>query len=95
MDDKKIEKKSTYKRKFIASSETFSNFQTEISLYNISTIDDIIIIFKNQLKELFSSNNLTNLVKKVDESNFHIHSYTIEQILISNTEDNFYICDHC
>jgi len=83
------------KRLFIASSELFSDFQTEISLYNISTIDEIISIFKSRLKELFQSNHLTNLAKKIDSSNFHIHSYTVEQILISNHEDVFYICDDC
>ena len=32
-------------RLFIASSEIFSNFQTYISLYDISTIDELINIF--------------------------------------------------
>ena len=63
--------------------------------YNIETIDDIITIFKERLKELFLTNKMNNLAKKVDMSNFHIHSYTIEQILTSSDEDYFYICDHC
>lgn len=87
--------KLTDKRLFIASSELFSNFQTYISLYDISTIDDIICSFKNTLKEVFLSNNLDNLVKNVDDCDFHIHSYTIEDILTSKSEDCFYICDHC
>ena len=86
---------STDKRLFIASSELFSNFQIDISLIDVSTLDDIILIFKNKLKELFLLHNLTNLIKKVDESNFHIHSYKIEDILTSKPEDYFYICDHC
>ena len=86
---------STDKRLFIASSELFSNFQIDISLFDVSTLDDIILIFKNKLKELFLLHNLTNLIKKVDESNFHIHSYKIEDILTSKPEDYFYICDHC
>tara|TARA_Y100001935_G_scaffold224380_1_gene200536 strand:+ start:1062 stop:1331 length:270 start_codon:yes stop_codon:yes gene_type:complete len=87
--------KNKDERIFIASSELFSNYETKISLYNIETIDDIITIFKERLKELFLTNKMNNLAKKVDMSNFHIHSYTIEQILTSSDEDYFYICDHC
>ena len=36
-------------RLFIASSKLFSDFQMNISLYNISTIDDIITLFKDEL----------------------------------------------
>ena len=39
------------KRKFIASSELFSDFTVEISLYNVETLEDIIEIFKEELKE--------------------------------------------
>ena len=89
MDIKKKE------RLFIASSELFSEFQTYISLYNVSTIDDLIKIFKSRLLKIFEDNNLSVLADKVKKSNFHIHSYTIEEILTSNYEDFFYICDHC
>lgn len=82
-------------RLFIASSEIFSNFQTYISLYDISTIDELINIFKYRLQKLFEDNNLLILAEKVKKSNFHIHSYTIEQILTSNYEEVFYICEHC
>ena len=81
-------------RKFIASSDLFSNFQLEISLYNVSSIDDIIKIFVSSLKEVLENNNLTMLVKILNERNFHIHSYTIEEILTSNYDSIFYICDH-
>ncbi len=82
-------------RLFIASSELFSNFQVNISLYDISTIEDIIVLFKEELNSVLKKNNLTNLVNKLNVTNFHIHSYSIEDILTSNPEDVFYICDHC
>jgi hypothetical protein len=82
-------------RLFIASSELFSNFQVKISLYNISTIEDIIVLFKEELNSVLKKNNLTNLVNQLNATNFHIHSYSIEDILTSNPEDVFYICDHC
>lgn len=82
-------------RLFIASSELFSDFEVRISLYNISTIDDIIHTFKNELRETLKKNNLMNLVRMLDDKDLHIHSYTIEAILTSDPEDIFYICDHC
>jgi len=82
-------------RLFIASSELFSNFQVSISLYKVSTIEDIINTFKDELSSVLKKNNLDNLIKKLNETDFHIHSYKIEDILTSNSEDVFYICDHC
>ena len=81
-------------RKFIASSELFSDFSYDISLYNVSSIEDIITIFIDELKRVLSYHNLTGLLKKIDDSLFHIHNHTIEDILISRKEDIFYICDH-
>ena len=31
----------------------------------------------------------------LENKKFHIHTHTIEDILSSNPEDVFYICDHC
>ena len=88
-----MEKKDS--RLFIASSELFSNFEVEISLYSVSSIDDIVDFFKKELLTVLQKNNFINLIKKLEESNFHIHSFTIEDILVSNPEDIFYVCDHC
>lgn len=81
-------------RKFIASSDLFSNFQIDISLYNVTTIEDIIKIFVNSLKEVLEQNNLTMLIEILKKRNFHIHNYTIEEILVSNYDSIFYVCDH-
>lgn len=88
-----MEKKKD-ERCFIISSELFSNYQTNISLYNISNIEEIINIFKSRLIDLFENNKLFNLSEIVKKTNFHIHSYTIEEILTSSSDDYFYICDH-
>ena len=81
-------------RKFIASSELFSNFTVEISLYNVGNLDDIIKIFVDKLRECLSTNNLTNLIDILDKKIFHIHGHTIEMILLSKHTDSFFICDH-
>ena len=50
---------------------------------------------KTTLAKLLSEkNNLTILAQKLEKAQFHIHSYTIEEILTSNHEDYFFICDH-
>ena len=82
------------KRKFIASSELFSDFTVDISLYNVETIDDIIKIFVRELKECLIKNNFTNLVEIVNKKKFLIHGKTIEMILVSNHTESFFICDH-
>jgi hypothetical protein len=82
------------KRKFIASSEIFSDFTVDISLYNVDTLEDIINEFKNELKKCLEENNFTNLVKILEKKNFHIHGKTIENILTSKHTETFYICDH-
>ena len=81
-------------RLFIASSELFSDFSVQISLYNVSSIEEIIEIFKKELISVLQKNNFTSLIQILEKSNFHIHSYSIEDILTSNKEDVFYICDH-
>ena len=81
-------------RLFIASSELFSDYQLEISLYNVSSLEDIINIFILSLKEELEKLKLTIIIKKLTESDFHIHSYTIEDILTSEDDSIFYICDH-
>tara|TARA_Y100000996_G_scaffold411724_1_gene396408 strand:- start:1191 stop:1448 length:258 start_codon:yes stop_codon:yes gene_type:complete len=81
-------------RTFIASSELFSDFQCNVSLYSVSSLNDIIEAFTNELKTTLKKNNFTNLVKKLDDRNFHIHGYSIEDILVSEKESIFYVCDH-
>lgn len=82
------------KRKFIASSGLFSDFSVDISLYNIETIEDIIKIFKSELRNCLEKNKFVNLIKILDLKEFHIHGKTIENILVSKETDSFFICDH-
>ena len=84
----------SYMRTFIASSELFSDYTLEISLFNVSNIDDIISEFKLSLIKVFEDNNLNNLKKIVEKTHFHIHDFTIEDVLISDSKQGFFICDH-
>ena len=81
-------------RTFIASSELFSDYTLEISLFNVCTINDIINEFKLSLIKLFEDNNLINLKKIIENKHFHIHDFTIEDILTSDSNHIYFICDH-
>ena len=54
-------------RTFIFSSSIFSNFSLKISLYQVSTIDDITKIAKDKLMTLLNDHNLTNLAQILDK----------------------------
>ena len=82
------------KRKFVASSELFSNFECEISLFTVLNIDDILKQFKQSMMDIFIEHNFCSLQKKLEQTEFHIHGKTIEDILTSDKEEIFFICDH-
>ena len=35
------------------------------------------------------------LLEKIVDKEFHIHSHTLEQILTSNPDEIFFVCNHC
>ncbi len=82
------------KRKFVASSELFSNFECEISLFTVSSIEDIMKQFKQSMMDIFVNHNFLSLQKRLEETEFHIHEKTIEDILTSETDEIFFVCDH-
>ena len=80
---------------FICSSELFSSYELKIDVNFHSSLDSIIDHFKNNMIELFNKHKLHGLVEKMNNTRFHIHSYTMEDILISDRDTIYYICDHC
>ena len=86
---------ASYNRTFIASSELFSGFKVEINIQSIDTVDHIIKIFTDELKTVLKKYNFEILLESVNVKKFHVHSHTLEQILISNKDEIIYICDHC
>jgi len=82
------------KRKFIASSDLFLGYEVDIDISNCSNINDIINIFIEDLKKCLIRNNFIVLLEKLNNSNFHIHDVTFNNII--NNDDNmiYYLCDH-
>ena len=60
--------KQTDKRKFIASSEIFSDFSVEISLYNIESIDEA-FDFDARIKEVQSDRVSATIIDDINNRN--------------------------
>ena len=85
-----------YKRTFVASSEIFSGFKVNIDIRRINQLDDIVDIFLRELKSILKVHNFEVLLDKLNYgNNWHIHTHTLEQILTSNIDEIFYVCNHC
>ena len=86
---------SNHKRIFVASSELFSGFRVSIDIRYIDTLDNIVKIFLDELKLVLKQNNFEVLLEKIVDEEFHIHSHTLEEILTSNSDMIFFVCNHC
>jgi len=82
-------------RTFEASSDLFAGFRVDINITKIDTLDDIVIKFVDKLKRVLELNNFTVLLEEFNRKKYHIHNNTLENILTSDNEDIFYVCDHC
>jgi hypothetical protein len=80
---------------FICSSDLFHGYKLTIDMNNCDNVEDILKIFKDSLINLLTNNNLEILVNELDNRNLHIHTHTFEDILISDRETVYYICDNC
>ena len=81
-----------YNRTLICSSDLFQGFEVIIDIRYYQSINEIIEHFKNELISVLNKYKLEILCKKCESINFHIHTHTIDEILMTN--DNIYIC-HC
>jgi hypothetical protein len=87
---------NVYNRTFIASSEIFSGFKINIDIRTINNLQDIVDIFLIKLKKVLELNNFEVLLDKLKYGNsWHIHTHTLEQILIGDSNSVYYVCNHC
>lgn len=83
----------TYNRKIIASSDTFWGYTQIYDIRLYDNFDQIIKEFHNSLLKTLQDNNLVVLFEKCEKCNFHCHTHTFEEVLL--TEKDIYLCDHC
>ena len=82
-------------RKFSISGSIFSRYDTTINLDLIDSIDDILIVVINRIRE--DIKNYPGLLEelKKEEEKFHIHDKKFGDILMSEPDTIFYVCSHC
>ena len=81
-------------RKFTISDNLFSGYSTLIDLDEINSKEEIVVSVKNKLVNVLNENNLESLIYNLNKTNFHIHDFTFEDVLLSEPNKQFYICDH-
>lgn len=81
-------------RKVCFSGGTLWGYETTIDLDYCENLNDIVKLCINNAKESLRSIKLIELSNNLDISQFHIHDYTFEDILISNSNFIIYICNH-
>ena len=82
-----------YLRNFYFSSATFSEYKVTIDIRYINTLEDIIHDCKQDLLKTLETHNFVQLIDICNKCKFHIHTHTLDEILISNSEEKIYICD--
>ena len=80
-------------RKFIISSRYFGGYETNVSINDCESIQDIIEIVIETLLTVFKKNKLEHLTSMLNKMKpgFHIHDFTIESILLN--DGTYYICN--
>ena len=81
-------------RNFAISDQTFSHFTTKIDLDEVENMEEIIEIIKQNLMKIFKTHDLTTLCNILKNRKYHIHDYTFEDVLLSDINKTFYICNH-
>ena len=83
-------------RQFIISCKTFGGFKIHLTVNDFETLDEIVEAVLDELKKNLASLSLESLLKELEDSRsvFHIHDHTLEDILLTDSLNPFYICSH-
>ena len=82
-------------KKFKISDRTFSGYAVDLDMEYYDSLDQICTAVKNNLIQFLKLHNLEILENQAKQINFHIHDYSIEDILIADKENIFWCCNHC
>jgi len=85
----------TNNRQFCVSGSKFSQFSTIINLDLVDSIEDIINIVTNRIREDMKKYPQLLVELQKDIKKFHIHDVEFGTILVSNQDCIFYVCAHC
>ena len=74
---------------------TLWGYETFVDLDTCENLQDIVKMCITSAKELLRSIKLIDLNNTINIGDFHIHGYTFEDILMSDSDFVIYICNHC
>ena len=80
-------------RIFTISDNLFSGFTIMVDLDECESCQDIVNMVQVALQHHLGEMDI--LVNKLNGKNFHIHTHTFEDILLSKSDTKFYVCCHC
>jgi len=83
---------SIYERKLICSSKIFNGYTVTVDIRYYSNCNELINHFKNELLKTLTENHFDILIEIYEKSIFHIHTHSVEEILIDNSKP-IYVCD--
>lgn len=82
-------------RLFILSTDTpFSRAKFYVDLDEVESLENIVQKIYDELMSIFEKHNFELLVSSLQKTNLHIHDSTFEDVLLSEPNKEFYICDH-
>ena len=81
-------------RTFIYSHNVFQGFTRKIDLDYVESIDEIIKKLHGELITYLEKEKLDVLIQSTDIKRLHIHDFTFGDILMSEPDKVYYICDH-
>jgi hypothetical protein len=82
-------------RKTYISGGIFTGYETSVDLDYIDSLQDIVNVVISNLKKALKFIKLQELSNSIDLRVYHIHSTSLEEILISEPDFIIYICNHC
>ena len=82
-------------RTFRISDELFQGFTITIDLDYYDSNEEICRQMKKRLVGFFENHNLGTLMTKANEMQLHIHDVDFCQILLSESDNEFWVCGHC
>ena len=82
------------RHRFTMSSTLFSGFTKTFETDNIESIEHVITVMVEELKNIFRSQGLIILLEELNKLHFHYHDYSLLDVITStDTNKVWYICE--
>ena len=84
-----------YDRTFVFSSNLFGSYEVKADIRYLNSLDDAIEYCVKDLIETLQKYNFVALIEICKGFDFHIHTHTLDEILLCKPNEIIYICDNC